>query len=265
MSKTIVVALDGSSCAEEALTFAILSAKAQEATLDVCLVIDPETLPVGSLRAALIAPAKNEAGGVIREALQRASANGVLADGCVLVGDPAAEIVARAAKLGAGSIVLGAHGQSGFRRLSFGNVAESILRNAQCAVVTVRQQAAAPIEQVRQPCADQSAPVSVVRLLEVAVADAGNLYADIADFMRSAGSRLPGFVEARVFLSDDSTRIMIVADFETHDAWCRAQWDAAFGAFLARLLIRSETLDFDLYRSSRFSAAAPFHASSAAL
>jgi universal stress protein A len=51
-------------------------------------------------------------------------------------GDPAEQIVKAAA--GMDLIVLGTHGTTGLARLLMGSVAESVLRNAPCPVLTVR-------------------------------------------------------------------------------------------------------------------------------
>jgi nucleotide-binding universal stress UspA family protein len=56
----------------------------------------------------------------------------------LVVGDPAREILRIAQKEHAGMIVMGTHGRSGLGRLLMGSVAESVLRQAPCPVVTYR-------------------------------------------------------------------------------------------------------------------------------
>jgi nucleotide-binding universal stress UspA family protein len=53
-------------------------------------------------------------------------------------GDPESIILKVAQEIGADLIVLGTHGRTGLRRLLMGSVAEHILRNAPCPVLTVR-------------------------------------------------------------------------------------------------------------------------------
>jgi nucleotide-binding universal stress UspA family protein len=53
-------------------------------------------------------------------------------------GEPAAEILRAAGEAGCDLIVLGTHGRTGLARLVLGSVAEQVLRQAPCAVVTVR-------------------------------------------------------------------------------------------------------------------------------
>jgi nucleotide-binding universal stress UspA family protein len=73
----------------------------------------------------------------------------------ILEGDAAREIAAEAERLGAGLIVMGTHGRSGFDRLLLGSVAEKVLRRAPCPVLTVR----APMK------ASVGAPASFRRIL----------------------------------------------------------------------------------------------------
>lgn len=53
-------------------------------------------------------------------------------------GSPAAEIVAVADEWRAGLIVIGTHGRGGLGRLMLGSVAEGVLREAPCPVLTIR-------------------------------------------------------------------------------------------------------------------------------
>lgn len=61
-------------------------------------------------------------------------------------GDPGAEILRAAQRIGADLIVLGTHGRTGLGRLLMGSVAEQVVRRAQCPVVTVK---GPPIEGVK--------------------------------------------------------------------------------------------------------------------
>lgn len=53
------------------------------------------------------------------------------------IGDPAAEIVRYARRVGAGLIVLGTHGRTGVSRALLGSVAERVTRTAPCPVLAV--------------------------------------------------------------------------------------------------------------------------------
>jgi universal stress protein A len=55
----------------------------------------------------------------------------------VTTGDPAPEILRIAAKEHVDLIVIASHGQTGWRRLVFGSVAEKVVRHAPCPVLTI--------------------------------------------------------------------------------------------------------------------------------
>jgi nucleotide-binding universal stress UspA family protein len=65
----------------------------------------------------------------------------------LLEGDPASVIAETAAATGADIIVMGTHGRTGFRRLMMGSVAEEVLRQAPCPVLTVRGLVKARVEE----------------------------------------------------------------------------------------------------------------------
>ena len=53
-------------------------------------------------------------------------------------GDPAHEILAAATDLESDAIIIATHGRTGWRRLLFGSVAETVFRGATCPVLTIR-------------------------------------------------------------------------------------------------------------------------------
>jgi universal stress protein A len=59
----------------------------------------------------------------------------------VRIGSPAAEIVAAATDLHADLVCIGTHGRGGLARVIMGSVAELVLRQAPCPVLTVRPKA----------------------------------------------------------------------------------------------------------------------------
>jgi nucleotide-binding universal stress UspA family protein len=66
-------------------------------------------------------------------------------------GDAASMILEVADEVQAGLIVMGTHGRSGLGRLLLGSVAEQVLRNALCPVLTVKQPVGAPVEKGPMP------------------------------------------------------------------------------------------------------------------
>ena len=60
----------------------------------------------------------------------------------VMRGNPAVEVLQTAARLGIDLIVMATHGRKGLRRLVLGSVAERVVREAECPVLTVKPKAA---------------------------------------------------------------------------------------------------------------------------
>jgi nucleotide-binding universal stress UspA family protein len=63
-----------------------------------------------------------------------------------LKGSPAEAIVDCAKEVGADFIVMGTHGRTGLARVLMGSVAEAVVRQAPCPVVTVKEHADEPAE-----------------------------------------------------------------------------------------------------------------------
>jgi nucleotide-binding universal stress UspA family protein len=74
-----------------------------------------------------------------RSTLERAMEQvGAVGEARVLEGSAASAIVSCAEELRSQLVVVGSHGRSGLARLALGSVAESVIRNASCSVLTVR-------------------------------------------------------------------------------------------------------------------------------
>lgn len=144
MFKNLVVALDGSPCADRALEVALDLARIAGSHLAICCVVDPSPL-YGTLEPAVLIEntleeIRTEAQHVVNTAIEKAQAAGVSAEGCTPFGDPVHEIGAFAQRIDADGIVIGTHGRSGVRRLFMGSIAEGVMRHATVPVVTVRQE-----------------------------------------------------------------------------------------------------------------------------
>jgi nucleotide-binding universal stress UspA family protein len=128
----ILAAVDLSSCSRAALSFACQLAAPTGATVEVLLV-----------RGAAEGPASDPAATV---ELQRFIASVPGTKDATLserieVGDARERIVATAAAGKFDAIVLGTHGRTGRTRSLAGSVAESVVRTAECPVITVREPA----------------------------------------------------------------------------------------------------------------------------
>jgi nucleotide-binding universal stress UspA family protein len=151
MYERILVALDGSELAERVLPHVEALAKAFGSTL---ILLQATTSPaklIAELSGAEvdITPAimdpteileeeQQEVGEYLAGAAARLKAAGWTVQTDEPEGDPADTIVKRAAELEADLIAMTTHGRSGFGKLIFGSVAESVLHHARCPVLLVR-------------------------------------------------------------------------------------------------------------------------------
>jgi nucleotide-binding universal stress UspA family protein len=69
----------------------------------------------------------------------------------VMMGDPAVEILQAAKRRGADLIVMATHGRKGLRHLVLGSVAEHVVREAPCPVLTVKPKAPAAKSSASRP------------------------------------------------------------------------------------------------------------------
>ncbi len=133
--QSILVPMDGSPPSVAALEHAIVLADDYGAKVDVLHVIPPED--------QLAAGARDEFEHAMDAALERARlALGNRLSRRNTLGDPIRDIV-DAASAGADLIVMGTHGRVGRLHELLGSVAEGVVRNAPCPVLTVREQSGA--------------------------------------------------------------------------------------------------------------------------
>ncbi len=82
-------------------------------------------------------------------AVERAALHGLPAvDSAVVTGRASKGIAARAREIGAGLVVLGAHGAGIVRELAMGGTAIKVLRASPCPVLVVRRDAARPYARI---------------------------------------------------------------------------------------------------------------------
>ena len=139
--KRIVVALDGSRLAEQALSHAVAQAKRFETELILLKVLEP--LPDVSFTAPSARRRAEEASAQLAYEYLEGVAEGIREQGIVvqvvqLEGKPYVEIVRYAEEEGADMIVISTRGQSGFSRWLLGSVADRVVRGATVPVLLVR-------------------------------------------------------------------------------------------------------------------------------
>jgi nucleotide-binding universal stress UspA family protein len=155
----IVVGVDFSDASAAALQEAVrLTEQAQKAELHLVHVIQVSTPsptiagPVSHQEA--YAEQIDEAGRTLRVWLDPLRQGRAWVAGHIRVGRPDREIAQVASDVGGDLVVVGTHGKRGLQRLLLGSVAESLVRNAPCAVLAHRARAAQAWELIEPPCTD---------------------------------------------------------------------------------------------------------------
>lgn len=167
--KRILCPVDFSEASAHAVEQAIALAGWYKAAITALHVYSPlyVTVPELPVPAEMVPPADVLQARHDTSAYFRAAAEaGIDVDVVVDVGQPARQILERAASLPADLIVMGTHGASGFEHLVLGSVAEKVLRKAACAVVTVppRARATSTLPFARLLCAVDFSDPSIAAL-----------------------------------------------------------------------------------------------------
>ena len=139
-AKKVLFATDFSTISDSALRVATFLARALQATLVVVHVEEPP-IAYGAGDMYYGVPDPNTT--ALRQMLAaiRPHDEEVPVEHLLLAGDPAQEITSAAKRDEAEMIVLASHGRSGIYRFLMGSVAEQVLRQATCPVVTIKTNA----------------------------------------------------------------------------------------------------------------------------
>jgi nucleotide-binding universal stress UspA family protein len=153
--KNILVATDFSAMSEHAFRFAAAMARDYGARLTVVHVIRPPLVTAVYAETGVFVEEADYT--APREALQALTVPGVTVEHRLLEGEPGPTIVQVARDGHCDLIVMGTHGRTGLMRILMGSVAEEVLRDAPCPVMTVK--AGVPIGEPIKEVARE--PVSV--------------------------------------------------------------------------------------------------------
>ncbi|WP_231185363.1 universal stress protein [Haladaptatus sp. DYF46] len=140
MAKRILVPVDGSEQATEALSYAL--EEFPDAEIGVINVIDPidvgytSTVGMPGYSEEWYEESKENAEAVFEEAQELADEYGVTLTTKTEVGQPAQTIVDYAEEFD--QIIMGSHGRSGVSRILLGSVAETVVRRSSVPVTVVR-------------------------------------------------------------------------------------------------------------------------------
>ncbi len=140
MTKTILFPTDYSDASNSALRYAVSLAQQADAMLLVVHVELASTPPLGTAAPPDNRLAEQEAGLVtLLTTISAAENKAVRHEFRRLKGDPATEIARLAEREHADLIVMATAGRTGWRRLLMGSVAETMLREAPCPVLCLKQ------------------------------------------------------------------------------------------------------------------------------
>lgn len=146
MIRTILVPIDGSELAGQALGFAIERARASDAAITVAFVVNRLSVAIATAApyayvdpTPLLATLDTEAAIVLDAAASLVSKSGVRVKQAKLDGAAGPEILAYAREAAADLIVMGTHGRRGLNRLAVGSTAEDVIRAAQVPVFVMPQ------------------------------------------------------------------------------------------------------------------------------
>src|SRR5215470_12270871 len=145
LPKHILVPSDLSEGAEQALDYACELARTLDAQVHLLNVVGIPALGVPELGVALASSVLDQLVVENRTALQelaRTRCTARLGQVLIRTGDARDMINRTAQELGIDLIVMGTHGRRGITRALLGSVAETVVRSAPCAVLTVRMQEA---------------------------------------------------------------------------------------------------------------------------
>jgi nucleotide-binding universal stress UspA family protein len=148
MFPRLLLPLDGSPTAAQALPFAMTLAHALDSEVQLLSVVEP--LPTWSGHSSAAKEAAEQAHTLATAYLEQVTAelqrDGITATGIVQQGHPAHVILAAAVELDSSLIVLASHGHSGLARLRLGSVAQQVVRHALIPTLVVRARAAGGME-----------------------------------------------------------------------------------------------------------------------
>ena len=193
----------------------------------------------------------------MRAFAEPAAGAGVATEFVVRAGPAAPLILEQARCGGADLIVMGTHGRSGFERLVLGSVAEKVIRQAACPVLTVSREAEgarprSPAELRRIVCAtDFSEPSQEALRYATSLASRANARLDVLyvlDWPDGERPHHPPFdvPEYRRYLQDEGMRQLRAAVPAAARDWCEVRETVAVGRPWREILRVAAEVEADL-------------------
>lgn len=144
----LLVPVDFSDYADQALAYAIELAQSLRARITLVHVIHLTPLAMGDISATTLVPyledMERTAQEYIQAALERVRRAGLQGDSVLVQGIPFQAIIETARDHNVDLIVMGTHGRTGLTHVLMGSVAEKVVRLAPCPVLVTRGTSGAP-------------------------------------------------------------------------------------------------------------------------
>jgi len=149
MFKRILCPVDFDGNSLDALRTAIYLAQREQSKLYLLHVIPPTDPSIVS--APFLAHRTEERARIELEKIEKSELTGLDHEMLVRFGRPASEIIAAEADVKADLVVMATHGRAGVSHLVLGSVAEKVVRESPCPVLTVRMTAELAGEEAKLP------------------------------------------------------------------------------------------------------------------
>jgi universal stress protein A len=144
----VLVPIDFSATADQALAYAIALAQQLQARLTLLHVLDLTPLSMGDAATGIPVTAVHELEIEVQQLLQasldRVQQAGLQGESLLVEGTPTHTIVETAGEQGVDLIIMGTHGRTGLAHVFLGSVAEHVIRQAPCPVLVTRKTGDAP-------------------------------------------------------------------------------------------------------------------------
>jgi nucleotide-binding universal stress UspA family protein len=139
----VLVPIDFSATADQALAYAIALAQQLHARLTLVHVFHLTPLAIGEMDTAMPATylddLETEAHQLLQASRDRVQHAGLQGESLLVQGSPAQAIVDTAGAQGVDLIIMGTHGRTGLAHVFLGSVAEHVVRQGPCPVLVVRR------------------------------------------------------------------------------------------------------------------------------
>ncbi|ELZ71701.1 UspA domain-containing protein [Haloferax prahovense DSM 18310] len=138
MYEEILLPVDGSPAAEQAIPHVFDLAERYDATVHVLFVVNTTRDNAGIIGGTVLETLEQEGQRVVDEVVERGESRGIETVGAVRRGAPHETILDYATEHGAEVIAMATHGRTGVERVLLGSVTERVVRTAPVPVLTVR-------------------------------------------------------------------------------------------------------------------------------